>query len=141
LIIEERGYRYDTIVRQFASCLYILGGHTAYEFVRLNIPGLLPSVQIIQAYIAASENHLTEGLFNFDVMQDDFNSFQSPLDFCVEDATARLFPKLHMIQHQAHSLVFHFLSIVMDYPSPTPIQSIHLLVLNNGVMRYRRQNL
>jgi hypothetical protein len=93
LIIEERGYRYDTIVRQFASCLYILGGRTAFEFVRLNIPGLLPSVQIIQSYIAASENHLTEGLFNFDSMRDHFNSNQSTLGFCAEDATA-VVPKI-----------------------------------------------
>ncbi|CAF3240072.1 unnamed protein product [Rotaria sp. Silwood2] len=44
LITEEKGFRYETIVRQFATSLYILGGRTAYEFVRLNIPALLPSV-------------------------------------------------------------------------------------------------
>lgn len=93
LIVEDRGYRYDPIVRQFAACLYILGGRTAYEFVRLNIPGLLPSVQIILSYIAASENNLTEGLFNFDGMRDHFNSNQSTLGFCAEDATA-VVPKI-----------------------------------------------
>ncbi|CAF2750306.1 unnamed protein product, partial [Rotaria sp. Silwood2] len=79
LITEEKGFRYETIVRQFATSLYILGGRTAYEFVRLNIPALLPSVQIIQAYIAASDNHLTDGLFNYDGILKYFNMNQSTL--------------------------------------------------------------
>jgi hypothetical protein len=92
-IREERGYRYDTIVRQFACSLYILGGRTAYEFVRLNIPALLPSVQTIQSYIGTSENHLTEGLFNYDGASDYFNRNQSILGFCAEDSTA-IVPKI-----------------------------------------------
>ncbi|CAF2819737.1 unnamed protein product [Rotaria sp. Silwood2] len=92
-ITEERGYRYDTIVRQFASCLYILGGRTAYEFVRLNIPGFLPSVQIIQSYIGTSENHLAEGLFNYIGACDYLNINQSTLGFCAEDSTA-VVPKI-----------------------------------------------
>lgn len=92
-IREERGYRYDTIVRQFACSLYILGGRTTYEFVRLNIPALLPSVQTIQSYIGTSENHLTEGLFNYDGASDYFNRNQSILGFCAEDSTA-IVPKI-----------------------------------------------
>jgi hypothetical protein len=92
-VIEERGYRYDIIVRKFAASLYILGGRTAYEFVRLNIPAFLPSVQIIQAYIGASENHLTEGLFNYNGVGDYFNLNQSTLGFCAEDCTA-VVPKI-----------------------------------------------
>ncbi|CAF2813069.1 unnamed protein product [Rotaria sp. Silwood2] len=60
LITEEKGFRYETIVRQFATSLYILGGRTAYEFVRLNIPALLPSVQIIQAYIAVKRKRKSD---------------------------------------------------------------------------------
>jgi hypothetical protein len=92
-IREERGYRYDTIVRQFACSLYILGGRTIHEFVRLNIPALLPSVQTIQSYIGTSENHLTEGLFNYDGARDYFNRNQSILGFCAEDSTA-IVPKI-----------------------------------------------
>ncbi|UJR12899.1 hypothetical protein I4U23_017073 [Adineta vaga] len=58
LISGERGYRYDNTIRQFAASVYILGGRTTYDFLRLNIPALLPSVQIIQLYIASSKNHL-----------------------------------------------------------------------------------
>ncbi|CAF3002123.1 unnamed protein product [Rotaria sp. Silwood2] len=93
LISDERGYRYDNIVRQFAASIYILGGRTTYDFLRLNIPALLPSVQIIQSYIAASENHLIEGLFNYNRIRDHFNLNQSTLGFCVEDCTA-VVPKI-----------------------------------------------
>ncbi|CAF4582958.1 unnamed protein product, partial [Rotaria sp. Silwood2] len=92
-VIEEKGYRYDIIVRQFAASLYILGGRTAYEFIRLNIPAFLPSVQVIQSYINTSENHLTEGLFNYDGVRDYFNANQSTIGFCAEDCTA-IIPKI-----------------------------------------------
>ncbi|CAF4445909.1 unnamed protein product [Rotaria socialis] len=90
LVTEETGFRYDTIVRQFVTSLYILGGRTAYEFVRLNIPALLPSVQIIQTYIAASDN--PEAWFvaedatavvpkvTYDIKSNTFIGFSLPLD-------------------------------------------------------------
>ncbi|CAF4083155.1 unnamed protein product, partial [Rotaria magnacalcarata] len=43
LSTEERGFRYEDVVRQFATSLYILGGRTAYESIRLNIPVFLPT--------------------------------------------------------------------------------------------------
>lgn len=88
LVTDERGYRYENVVRQFATSLYILGRRTAYELLRLNIPGLLPSIQIIQSFISASDSHLSEGLFNFDGARDHFRSNQSTLGFIAEDATA-----------------------------------------------------
>ncbi|CAF2149730.1 unnamed protein product [Rotaria magnacalcarata] len=44
LSTEERGFRYEDVVRQFATSLYILGGRTAYEFIRLSIPAFLPTL-------------------------------------------------------------------------------------------------
>lgn len=93
LSIDDKGYRYDLIVRQFTSSLYILGYRTACEFVRLNLPGFLPSAQIIQSKIAASEDVVTEGLFNYDGMRNYFNTNQSTLGFCAEDTTA-VVPKI-----------------------------------------------
>ncbi|CAF4380457.1 unnamed protein product [Rotaria magnacalcarata] len=87
-IKEDRGYRYDSIVRQFASALYILGGRTAYEFVRINVSAFLPSIQSIQSSTASSENYLTEGHFDFNRVGDYFNSKKTTLAFCAEDCTA-----------------------------------------------------
>ncbi|CAF1276881.1 unnamed protein product [Rotaria sordida] len=92
-ITEEKGFRYEAIVRQFATSLYILGGRTSYEFIRINIPAFLPSVQIIQSFIAASDNHLTEALFNFEGAYNYFNSIQSTLGFIAEDTTT-VVPKI-----------------------------------------------
>lgn len=93
LITQVNGYRYDQVVRQFATSLYILGGRTAYEFIRLNIPGFLPSIQTIQSFINASANYTTEGHFNYDDIQDYFNINQSKLGFYAEDTTA-IIPKI-----------------------------------------------
>ena len=73
--------------------MYILGGRSAYEFLRLNIPGLLPSVQIVQSSISASNNNLTEGKFNYEGACNYFNSIQATLGFVAEDATA-VVPKI-----------------------------------------------
>ena len=110
LIIEERGYRYDTIVRQFASSLYILEGRTAYEFVRLNIPAFLPSIKIIQSYIAASGSHITEGLCNYNDLCDYFSLNQSTLGSFAEDSTA-VVPK---ITYDTSSNTFIGFSLPLD---------------------------
>ena len=88
LVLNERGYRYHTNIRQFALSLYILGGCTAYEFVRMNIPALLPSVRMLQVSLAATANRLSEGEFRYNSMQDYFTSNKSAFGFCAEDCTA-----------------------------------------------------
>ncbi|CAF1390611.1 unnamed protein product, partial [Rotaria sordida] len=91
-VIEEKGYRYDIIVRQFAASLYILGGRTAYEFIRLNIPAFLPR------------------LFNYDGVRDYFNANQSTIGFCAEDCTA-IIPK---ITYDTKSNTFVGFSLPLD---------------------------
>ncbi|CAF3833138.1 unnamed protein product, partial [Rotaria sp. Silwood1] len=118
-ITEEKGFRYEAIVRQFATSLYILGGRTSYEFIRLNIPAFLPSVQIIQSFIAASDNHLTEGLFNFEGACNYFNSIQPTLGFIAEDTTA-VVPK---VTYDATSNTFICFSL--------PLDNNELLIINS----------
>ncbi|CAF3866556.1 unnamed protein product [Rotaria magnacalcarata] len=108
--MDERGYRYDNIIRQFASSLYILGGRAAYEFVRLNIPAFIPSTQVIQASIISSQHYLTEGLFDFLRVRDYFSSKQSTLAFCAEDSTT-IVPK---ITYDSKSNIFIGFSLPLD---------------------------
>ncbi|CAF2042741.1 unnamed protein product, partial [Rotaria magnacalcarata] len=35
---------------KFASALSTLSGHNAYKFIRLNLPGALPSITILRNY-------------------------------------------------------------------------------------------
>ncbi|CAF2057856.1 unnamed protein product [Rotaria magnacalcarata] len=91
--IADKCFHYEPILRQFATALYVLGGRRAHEFLRLNIPSLLPSVQILQAAISAAENNVTEGKFNYESACNYFNSIHVTLGFITEDATA-VIPKI-----------------------------------------------
>jgi hypothetical protein len=39
----NNNYQFDPLVTKFASVFNILAGHNAYEFIRINLPGALPS--------------------------------------------------------------------------------------------------
>ncbi|CAF4611081.1 unnamed protein product, partial [Rotaria socialis] len=56
-------YCYNDSIREFASNLFILGGRNVYEFIRLNISGLLPSLPIIQSSLDSITNRINEGDF------------------------------------------------------------------------------
>lgn len=107
---DEKGFRYEAVVRQFATALYILGGRNAYEFVRMNIAGLLPSVQVIQSFITASDNYLTEGDFNYTGAISYFKSVEATLGFIAEDATS-VVPK---ISYDTKSNTFVGFSLPLD---------------------------
>ena len=88
--LDERGYRYKAPVRQFAFGLYILGGRSAYEFVRMNLPAFLPSVCSLQMSLASTESRLFEGMFRYDGLQECFTSIRLTFGFCAEDCTANI---------------------------------------------------
>lgn len=81
--------RYHESIKKFALCLYILGGKQCYEFVRLNIPGGIPHLSIIQDIINKSNMTLAEAEFKFDILQ----QFPSGFGFCSEDTTG-VIPKV-----------------------------------------------
>lgn len=95
-------FHYNSDIREFASCLFILGGRNVYEFVRINIPGFLPSLPVIQALIDTSTNYIQEGEFRYDVMSDYLSSRQSKFAFAAEDCTS-IVPK---ITYNAQSNIF-----------------------------------
>ncbi|CAF1267036.1 unnamed protein product [Rotaria sordida] len=78
-------YRYDDKLKSFAVCLYILGGKTTYEFVRLNLPGSLPNLTTIHSLIQNNDDNLTEGKFRFNKMAKYLNSFGVQYAYCAED--------------------------------------------------------
>ena len=78
-------YRYDEKLKNFAVCLYILGGKTAYEFVRINLPGSLPNLTTLHKLIQTNQNKITEGNFRFIEMKNYLDSFSVQHVFCAED--------------------------------------------------------
>ncbi|CAM4921707.1 unnamed protein product [Rotaria socialis] len=81
-------YRYEQSVKDYAVSLYILGGRNVYDFVRLNIPGLIPSLTSLRSILTSSKKYFIEGEFQYER----FNEFIELLDckyaFCGEDSTS-----------------------------------------------------
>ncbi|CAM4983047.1 unnamed protein product [Rotaria socialis] len=80
-------YCYNDSIREFASCLFILGGRNVYEFIRLNISDLLPSLPIIQSSLDSITNRINEGDFRYDLMCDYLSLQKTNFIFASEDCT------------------------------------------------------
>ena len=79
--------RYTHVVEQFAFALYVLGGRQAYEFVRLNLPGSLPSMSTLSILFNEKREQLAEGQFRFDSMKTHLRSLNTAYAFVSEDCT------------------------------------------------------
>ncbi len=80
---SSNNYRFDPIVNKFASVLNILAGHNAYEFIRINLPGSLPSTTTLKAYDQDLNLQLSECEFRFDSLKDHLKSIDSNHVFIV----------------------------------------------------------
>ena len=56
-------FRYSGKIKDFASSLYILGGKLTYGFIRLNIPGSLPDLIMLNTLILNSNLKISEAEF------------------------------------------------------------------------------
>ena len=81
-------FSHNESVGELATCLFILAGRNAYEFARLNIRGLLPSLTSIQASLDSTVNRVEEGEFRYDLMSEYLSSEKTKFIFAAEDCTA-----------------------------------------------------
>ena len=95
-------FSYNSSMREFASVIFILGGRNLYEFIRMNILGLLPSLSIIQSLIDSSTNYLQEGQYRYEAMYDYLSWKRSKFVFAADDCTS-VIPK---ITYNIHSNTF-----------------------------------
>ncbi|CAF3835585.1 unnamed protein product [Rotaria sp. Silwood1] len=109
-------YRYDDKLKSFAVCLYILGGKTTYEFVRLNLPGSLPNLTTIHSLIQNNDDNLTEGKFRFNKMAKYLNSFGVQYTYCAEDCT----DVVRRIKYDTHTNSFIGFSTPLSGGVPLP---------------------
>ncbi|CAF2002036.1 unnamed protein product [Rotaria magnacalcarata] len=84
----SNNYHFDPMVSKFASALSILSGHNAYEFIRLNLPGALPSVTILRNYNQTISLPLHECECRFDSLKSYLDSIDSNYVFVSEDCTS-----------------------------------------------------
>jgi hypothetical protein len=90
LSVAKSRYRYNEQVLDFALCLSILAGRNAYQFLRINIPGALPSLTTIQTKLSKAGFRALEGEFRYDDMNKYMNEINSKFAFCAEDCTSVL---------------------------------------------------
>ena len=88
LLKNKNNYRYSETVQTFAQSLYVLGGRNAYEFVRLNLPGSLPSIPTLDESLERAGATIEEGKFQYDPLRDHQKSFGYEIAVCSEDSTA-----------------------------------------------------
>jgi len=87
LIKPNNHFRYSDTIKNFALSLYILGGKLTYEFIRLNLPGSLPNLTMLNTLISNSNSKLSEAEFQFDQLQKHFENLNIKYAFGSEDAT------------------------------------------------------
>ncbi|CAF2119141.1 unnamed protein product [Rotaria magnacalcarata] len=88
LIKSSNHFRYSDTIKNFTLSLYILGGKLTYEFIRLNLPGSLPSVTMLNTLISKSNAKISEAEFRFDQLQKHFDDHNLQYAFDSEDATS-----------------------------------------------------
>ncbi|CAF1387704.1 unnamed protein product, partial [Rotaria sp. Silwood1] len=84
---SKNNFRYSNSIKNFALSLYILGGKLTYEFLRLNLPGSLPHLSLLNSLISSSDSRISEGEFRFDQLQKHFDSLNVQYAFGSEDCT------------------------------------------------------
>lgn len=85
-------------MKDFATCLYMLGGRNAYEFVRINLVGSIPSIPSLRVGIVSEKKQYVEGEFYFDRLKNYMESFNCTYAFIGEDCTS-IVPKVHYDVH------------------------------------------
>ena len=88
LMRQKNNYRYSEMVQRFAQSLYVLGGRNTYEFVRLNLPGALPTLSTVDLSPRKSGGPIDEGEFRYDDLQNHQRSYRYQIAVCCEDCTA-----------------------------------------------------
>lgn len=80
--------RHDSIVKLFATALYIFSGSMTYEFIHRNLPEALPSLRTVEAIVQSQYSHIEEGVFRFDEAVEHLHKYNLPFVVSVaEDAT------------------------------------------------------
>ncbi|CAF1442037.1 unnamed protein product [Adineta steineri] len=80
---SPNNFRHSEPVKNFAMCLYVLGGKQVYEFIRLNLYGAIPCLSTLGELINNSGTAFNEAQFNFENLRQCHSDF----GFCSEDTT------------------------------------------------------
>lgn len=111
---SKNAFRYSESIKDFAISLYILGGPTLYEFLRLNLPGSVPNLTSVRSMISSSTHEFIEGEFQYSHFLDLIKPLDCKYVFCGEDSTA-VIPKVSYDSH-SNSFVGFTLPLKNGFP-------------------------
>ncbi|CAF1173978.1 unnamed protein product [Rotaria sp. Silwood1] len=80
---SPNNFRHSESIKNFAICLYVLGGKQTYEFICLNLYGSIPNLTTLGELIKNSDTASSEAEFNFGSLW----HCRSHFGFCSEDIT------------------------------------------------------
>ena len=115
---SKNHFRYSDIINRFAPSLYILGGKLTYEFMRLNLPGSLPNLAILNKLISNSNSKISEAEFRFDHLQKHCDNLNVQYVFCSEDATG----VIKKIKYDSTAKTFNEFSTPLDSGAPIKVR-------------------
>lgn len=111
---SKNSFRYSQSIKDFAASLYILGGPTLYEFLRLNIPASVPNLTSVRSMLSSSKHQFIEGEFQYSRFQELVHPFGCKYAFCGEDSTA-VIPKVNY-DSRSNSFVGFTLPLKNGFP-------------------------
>ena len=80
---SPNNFRDSELIKNFAICLYVLGGQQAYEFIRFNLYGSIRNLTTLGGLIKNSDSVFSEAESNFGSLRQSHSQF----GFCSEDTT------------------------------------------------------
>jgi hypothetical protein len=113
--LSKNSFRYSQSVKDFAVSVYVLGGPTLYEFLRLNIPGSIPNLTSVRLMLSSSKHKFIEGEFQYSRFLETVQPLGCKYAFCGEDSTA-VIPKVSYDSH-SNSFVGFVLPLKNGFPS------------------------
>ena len=80
--------RHDTLIKKFATSLFLYSGSIAYKFIQSNLSIVLPSIRTVQTLIHKEYKTINEGEFRFDELLSNLQKHNAELLVSIgEDAT------------------------------------------------------
>jgi hypothetical protein len=111
---SKNSFRYSQSIKDFAASLYILGGATLYEFLRLNIPASVPNLTSVRSMLSSFKHQFIEGEFQYSRFQELVHPLGCKYAFCGEDSTA-VIPKVNY-DSRSNSFVGFTLPLKNGFP-------------------------
>ncbi|CAF3270344.1 unnamed protein product [Rotaria sp. Silwood2] len=109
---SPNNFRHTESIKDFAICLYVLGGKQVYEFIRLNLYGSIPNLATLDELIKKSDTAFSEAEFYFGSLRQCHSQF----GFCSENITGII----RKVEYDSKTNSFVGFATPIDHSVPLP---------------------